>query len=218
MNIINISRNLIALRQQKDWTQEDVAKKLGYSRGAVQKWESGMNEPNLSAIQKIMELYDVTMDRLVFEPMEYREEPEKLMLDEVVDRVMQRFTIKMEGLQKMERRDRDVYAEFIKNREYRQCEESDGETIREAIRMEGIEASCDKDYNAALKCFEELAGMGDLSAILSCVISYYDMMQEYEKEGNDRKYFTCKMELAYRLIQYGNILKSDVAGEREENV
>lgn len=39
----NIARNLAALRQLNKFSQEDVAERIGVSRQAVAKWESGVS-------------------------------------------------------------------------------------------------------------------------------------------------------------------------------
>ena len=39
----NIARNLTMLRQLNKYSQEDVAEKIGVSRQAVAKWESGVS-------------------------------------------------------------------------------------------------------------------------------------------------------------------------------
>ena len=39
----NISRNLTTLRQLNKYSQEEVAERIGVSRQAVAKWESGVS-------------------------------------------------------------------------------------------------------------------------------------------------------------------------------
>ncbi len=45
MNIAEIlGKNLLALRKEKGWTQDEVAEKLGISAQAVSKWENGISQ------------------------------------------------------------------------------------------------------------------------------------------------------------------------------
>ena len=59
------SENLIQLRKAHRLTQESVAEKVGVSRQAVAKWESGDSMPDLETGQKLAQLFDVSLDSLV---------------------------------------------------------------------------------------------------------------------------------------------------------
>ena len=60
-----ISENLQFLRKRFHFSQEEVAERIGVSRQAVAKWESGETVPDLTNSVKLAELYDVTLDDLV---------------------------------------------------------------------------------------------------------------------------------------------------------
>lgn len=60
-----IGENLLTLRKKFNYSQEDVAEKIGVSRQAVAKWESGETTPDLTNSIALAELYDVTLDDLV---------------------------------------------------------------------------------------------------------------------------------------------------------
>lgn len=53
------------LRNQNDWTQEQLAEKLYVSRTAVSKWESGKGYPNIDALKDIAKLFNKTIDELL---------------------------------------------------------------------------------------------------------------------------------------------------------
>ena len=57
--------NLLNLRKRYSMTQEDLAEKLGVSRQAVAKWESGESVPDLEKSRLIAEVFGVTLDDLV---------------------------------------------------------------------------------------------------------------------------------------------------------
>ena len=60
-----ISANLNTLRKQRGYSQEEVAEKIGVSRQAVAKWESGETMPDLDNTMALAELYGVSLDNLV---------------------------------------------------------------------------------------------------------------------------------------------------------
>ena len=59
------SEKLQILRKNKGFTQEALAEKLGVSRQAVAKWESGQIYPDISNLISISELLNVSVDYLV---------------------------------------------------------------------------------------------------------------------------------------------------------
>lgn len=60
-----IGENLQILRKGKGLTQEELAEKLGVSRQAVSKWETGEAYPETETFLKLCELYGVTADELL---------------------------------------------------------------------------------------------------------------------------------------------------------
>ncbi|MCR4807575.1 MAG: helix-turn-helix domain-containing protein [Lachnospiraceae bacterium] len=63
------SDNLIHMRKLKQMTQEDIAEKVGVTRQAVAKWESGETIPDLDKCKTIAEAFGVSLDDLAnYEP------------------------------------------------------------------------------------------------------------------------------------------------------
>ena len=63
--------NLLQLRKLKNMTQEDIADKVGVSRQAVAKWESGETIPDLEKSRLLAEALEVSLDELAnYEPNE----------------------------------------------------------------------------------------------------------------------------------------------------
>ena len=60
-----ICENLSTLRKKHGLTQEQVAEKVGVSRQAVAKWESGDTVPDVMNCAALAKLYNVTLDDLV---------------------------------------------------------------------------------------------------------------------------------------------------------
>ena len=62
----NIAYNLAILRQLNKFSQEDVAERIGVSRQAVAKWESGQSVPDILNCDALTRLYDVGLDDLIY--------------------------------------------------------------------------------------------------------------------------------------------------------
>ena len=60
-----ISANLCFLRKIHHFSQEEIAERIGVSRQAVAKWETGETVPDLKNTLALAELYNVTLDDLV---------------------------------------------------------------------------------------------------------------------------------------------------------
>lgn len=58
------NENLIKLRKLNNYTQEDVAEKVGVTRQAIAKWEAGETIPDLEKCRALAELFEVTIDDL----------------------------------------------------------------------------------------------------------------------------------------------------------
>ena len=61
----NIARNLSMLRQVNRYSQEEVAERVGVSRQAVAKWETGETIPDILNCDALARLYDVELDDLI---------------------------------------------------------------------------------------------------------------------------------------------------------
>lgn len=60
-----LHENLLNLRKMNKYSQEYVAEKIGVSRQAVAKWETGETSPDILNCKALADLYDVTLDDLV---------------------------------------------------------------------------------------------------------------------------------------------------------
>ena len=53
------------VRRDHGDTQEDLARKLGFSTPTVRKWEQGTSQPNYETLKRICRMYEVTADFLL---------------------------------------------------------------------------------------------------------------------------------------------------------
>lgn len=65
-----LADKIMNLRKQNNWSQEQLAEKLGVSRQSVSKWESGMSIPDLEKILKMSSIFGVTTDYLLKDEIE----------------------------------------------------------------------------------------------------------------------------------------------------
>ena len=59
--------NLIMLRNLYGYSQEAISEKIGISRQAYAKWESGATVPDIEKCSRLAEVYGTTIDSLVNE-------------------------------------------------------------------------------------------------------------------------------------------------------
>ena len=67
---MQFSQKLRRLRQEKNWSQENLAEEIGVKRLAIGKYESGQTKPSAETLQKISEVFGVSIDYLLSEDSE----------------------------------------------------------------------------------------------------------------------------------------------------
>lgn len=60
-----LGKKIAAMRKEKEWTQDELAEKLGVSPQAVSKWENGISCPDIMLLPVIARLFDTTADELL---------------------------------------------------------------------------------------------------------------------------------------------------------
>ena len=60
-----LKENLIMLRNLNGYSQEQIAEKIGISRQAYAKWETGATTPDVDKAAKLAEVYGTTVDALL---------------------------------------------------------------------------------------------------------------------------------------------------------
>ena len=57
--------NLIMLRRMRGFSQEEIASRIGISRQAYAKWETGATVPDIEKCSLLADVYDTTIDSLI---------------------------------------------------------------------------------------------------------------------------------------------------------
>jgi transcriptional regulator with XRE-family HTH domain len=60
-------RKLRELRKHKGWSQADVARRIGVERSLVGNYELGVHQPALPTLLKLADIFQVSLDYLVFD-------------------------------------------------------------------------------------------------------------------------------------------------------
>lgn len=63
--MINFAKNFYSLRRSNEYTQEQIAERVGVSRQAVTKWEAGSSTPDIYKLVDIAEIFKCTVDELI---------------------------------------------------------------------------------------------------------------------------------------------------------
>ena len=62
---MNFAEQLMTLRKQRGWSQEELGSRVGVTRQTVSKWEMGQSTPELEKLVELSRLFDMSIDRLV---------------------------------------------------------------------------------------------------------------------------------------------------------
>ena len=65
MDAINIGKYLAELRKYYKITQDELAGRLGVTRQAVSKWETGITIPDIEILERLSELYGITINDIL---------------------------------------------------------------------------------------------------------------------------------------------------------
>ena len=75
---MTFAEKLKSFRKQAKMSQEKLSEKLGVSRQAVTKWETGLGIPEIENIRAISELFEIYIDELLSDELEVKKEKDYL--------------------------------------------------------------------------------------------------------------------------------------------
>jgi transcriptional regulator with XRE-family HTH domain len=82
---MNISEKLKNLRQQKGWSQTQLAKKLNTQSQNISRYERGLFTPSTDALSKFADVFGVSVDYLL------NDEVEDVEISQIRDKQLQRY-------------------------------------------------------------------------------------------------------------------------------
>ena len=62
---MDIAKNIKRLRTEREWTQEQLAEKVGVTRSTVTQWETGWSQPRMGAVTRLAGAFGVTVAEVV---------------------------------------------------------------------------------------------------------------------------------------------------------
>jgi len=62
---MNLAEKILQLRKQQGLSQEELAEKVGVSRQAISKWETGESVPELERVVNLSKIFGTTTDYLL---------------------------------------------------------------------------------------------------------------------------------------------------------
>ncbi|AXR64084.1 helix-turn-helix domain-containing protein [Leptospira mayottensis] len=101
---MDIHSRIKKLRQERDWTQEELANKIGIQQKQVSAYERGVNFPSTEILIKLAEVFDVSLDYLAFDKASISAKVE------VKDRELLRY---FETIDKMNEKDKNTVKEIL---------------------------------------------------------------------------------------------------------
>ena len=73
-----LSNKIRELRKQNRYSQEQIARKLGLTQGAISQWENGVTSPSPEQLIQLAEIFSVTVNEL----MEQQEQDDACLIRE----------------------------------------------------------------------------------------------------------------------------------------
>ncbi|WP_207533186.1 helix-turn-helix domain-containing protein [Desertivirga arenae] len=107
-----LGKKIRLLRHQKGWSQEDVAKRLDISIPAFSKIETGITDINLSRLEQISKLFDMTVVQLLTFNDSEQQEKYVSELETITKRLQERETEVIE----LQKKIIDLFEEIRRNK------------------------------------------------------------------------------------------------------
>lgn len=64
---MSFSEKVVRLRKERNWTQVQLAERLGMTVNQIKRYEKGKSAPSLEAIKKLVTAFGVSADDLIFD-------------------------------------------------------------------------------------------------------------------------------------------------------
>ncbi len=62
---MDLHKRIKKLRQDKEWTQQELADKVGVKQKQISSYETGVSKPSANVLMRIAEVFDVSTDSLL---------------------------------------------------------------------------------------------------------------------------------------------------------
>jgi transcriptional regulator with XRE-family HTH domain len=69
-----LPENIAYLRKRNKMTQRELSNRMLVTRSTVSKWESGTYEPEINSLKRLSEVFDTSIDDLIFINLEKKDQ------------------------------------------------------------------------------------------------------------------------------------------------
>jgi len=107
----SLGKKIRLLRHQRGWSQEDVAKRLDISIPAFSKIETGITDVNLSRLDQISQLFDLTIVQLLT----YNDTEDQKIYDTELASALTKLNEREEEIIALQKKVIELYEELRKN-------------------------------------------------------------------------------------------------------
>lgn len=104
----NLGKKIRLLRHQRGWSQEDVAKRLDISIPAFSKIETGITDVNLSRLDQISQLFDLSIVQLLT----YNDVDDQKKYNSELESVVEKLKAREEEVLNLQKKVIDLYEEL----------------------------------------------------------------------------------------------------------
>ncbi|SEN50648.1 DNA-binding transcriptional regulator, XRE-family HTH domain [bacterium A37T11] len=108
-----LGKKIRLLRHQKGWSQEDVARKLDISIPAFSKIETGITDVNLSRLDQISKLFNLSIVQLL----SFNDSEEQLLYDRQLEEVSNKLRERETEVIELQKKVIDLYEQLHKSYE-----------------------------------------------------------------------------------------------------
>ena len=119
---MSFSENVKALREERHWSQQDVADRVGLNKMTISQYENGKRKPSFEMIEKLAEIFHVDLNYL----MGFTDKVEKPAGDETDPAANKYLGVTLEEIDLIEA--------------WRHADETTRRLVRYALKMEGAES------------------------------------------------------------------------------
>lgn len=113
MDNLQFGKFIKELRKEKNMTQKELAEKLYLTDKAISKWERGLSFPDITILNSISEIFDVSVTEILNG--ERGEKTEKIDIEKVIQETIESITKKQEKRNQLKRKIKKIVRNNIRN-------------------------------------------------------------------------------------------------------
>ncbi len=113
MDNLKFGKFIKELRKEKNMTQKELAEKLYLTDKAISKWERGLSFPDITILNSISEIFDVSVTEILHG--ERGEKEKKIDIEKVIQETIESITKKQQKKEQLKRKTKKIVRNYIRN-------------------------------------------------------------------------------------------------------